>query len=254
MYDPLTYSDLQLAIIAGNGNPFTTDNIIVWGNANGTLVDSGKSANNIPASPAVLLDPLGATQDIVSGLLQVSAGRITLGNIGGGGFPRLFIYSNDGSSSIQLTASSRTDGFTRIIDSNPIAQDTTYLLPNPGVGSTNFVCDQGATTMQPGSKINLDKGTGTEAANAVTIDNQAGVITTSDLSAVTAGSTYVITLTNTMISTSSVVLVSLMGGSNTTLGVQLSATAAGGSSVITIANTNVASNLNGTLLIGFTVF
>lgn len=106
--------------------------------------------------------------------------------------------------------------------------------------------------MASGNTLLLDKGTGTEASNAVTISHQSGVITTSSLTTA-AGSTYAITLTNTKIATSSVVLVSLMGGSNTTLGVQLSATAASGSSVITIANINAASALNGTLLIGFTV-
>jgi len=138
------------------------------------------------------------------------------------------------------------------IASDTYGQDTNINIPDPGASSAKFVLNTGATTMAAGSKINLDKGTGTEASNAVTISHQSGVITTSALTTA-AGSTYTITLTNTKIATSSVVLVSLMGGSNTTLGVQLSATAGSGSSTITIANINATDALNGTLIIGFTV-
>ena len=110
------------------------------------------------------------------------------------------------------------------------------------------------TGLLSATNIVLAKGTGTEAANVVTVSANAGVITTSALT--TAGAaTYTITLTNTFIATSSVVQVTLMGGTNTTPGVSVSATAAAGSSVIKITNNDAAAAaLNGTLILGFSVF
>jgi len=64
--------------------------------------------------------------------------------------------------------------------------------------------------------------------------------------------TSAFTLTNSAITTSSVINVSIMGGTNTTPGVTVSATAGAGSSTVTITNLNSAA-LNGTLLIGFEV-
>lgn len=110
----------------------------------------------------------------------------------------------------------------------------------------------GTQQLASGAKIALDKGTGTESSNAVTINKQSGVITTTSLTTAQYG-TEVITLTNSEIATTSVVIVSIMGGVNTTPGITVSATAANGSSVITLTNLN-SSALNGTVIIGFAVF
>jgi len=139
-----------------------------------------------------------------------------------------------------------------VIGDIPKYNDITGTLVDSGLLATNLMLLNVVQQMAAGSEIKLDKGTGTEAANAVTISKQSGVITTSALT-VAAGSTYVITLTNTLIATSSVMLVSQMGGSNTTAGVSIRATALAGSSVITITNNNATSALNGTLIIGFAV-
>jgi len=102
-------------------------------------------------------------------------------------------------------------------------------------------------------KIVFQKGTGTEAANAVTINAQSGVITTSSLT--TAGAAnYVITLTNSAIASTSVLLVSLMGGTNSaTFNISVKIVAGSGSAVITIYNNTAATALNGTLILGFEV-
>ena len=102
------------------------------------------------------------------------------------------------------------------------------------------------------SSLLLDKGTGTESSNAVTISKQSGVITTVSLTTAQFF-TETITLTNTLIGTNSVVITSIMGGTNTTPGVTVSATAGSGTSTIVLMNTNSAA-LNGTVIIGFAVF
>jgi hypothetical protein len=97
-----------------------------------------------------------------------------------------------------------------------------------------------------------NKGTGTEASNAVTISKLAGVITTSSLTTA-GGATYVVTLTNTYISATSVLLVSYNGGSNTTTNLNMTAVPGSGSAVITIYNNTAATALNGTVIIDFFV-
>lgn len=99
-----------------------------------------------------------------------------------------------------------------------------------------------------------NKGTGTVSTGAVTINKQAGVVTTGSLTTAATASTT-ITFNNSAIQSNSVILVSLMGGTNTIPGVQLSCVyvSAGIASLI-VTNNNVAgSALNGTLLIGFIV-
>lgn len=95
------------------------------------------------------------------------------------------------------------------------------------------------------------KANGTEAANAVTANGTSGVITTSSLTT-TTGSAYAITWTNTFITASSVIILSLMGGTNTRNTIELMATAGSGTSTLTITNNN-GSSLNGTVIIGYLV-
>lgn len=126
------------------------------------------------------------------------------------------------------------------------------LTVDSAIAAANVVTTAASSLIQSGFAVKLDKGTGTEASNAVTINHQAGVITTSSLT-VTAGSTYVITLSNSLIATTSVVLLQWMGGSNALANFTMSATAASGSSVITINNNDSVTSISGTIIIGFTV-
>ena len=137
---------------------------------------------------------------------------------------------------------------------------TTFSFPSTADSNTVTFPDvtgtalltAGTQALASGASLTLDKGTGTESSNAVTISKQAGVITTVGLTT-TQFNTETITLTNTLIGTSSVVIASIMGGSNTTPGVTVSATAGSGTSTIVLTNTNSAA-LNGTVIIGFAVF
>lgn len=116
----------------------------------------------------------------------------------------------------------------------------------------NTASSKVATFPDYSGTVNISSGAnGTEAANAVTASGTAGVITTSALTTA-AGASYVITWTNAFISANSVVILSLMGGTNTKNTTQLKATAGAGTSTLTITNNNAAA-LDGTLFIGYMV-
>ena len=122
---------------------------------------------------------------------------------------------------------------------------------------TNFLFVDTATTVnvtfpdQSGTVYLASKANGTEGANAVTASGTTGVITTSALTT-GAGASYAITWTNTFITTSSTIILSLMGGTNTKDTLQIKATAGAGTSTLTITNNNAAA-LDGTVIIGYVV-
>ena len=94
---------------------------------------------------------------------------------------------------------------------------------------------------------------GTASSGAVTISKLMGTITT-DSQSLTAGSTYTITLTNTLISATSTLLASVYPLSNTVTSrvVITSITPAAGSATIVIKNEGP-TTLNGTFLVPFMV-
>jgi hypothetical protein len=114
---------------------------------------------------------------------------------------------------------------------------------------TNKVNDMGA-----GAAVVLDKSTATTTGGAATINKQSGVLTTPSLTTA-SGSAYTITLTNSEIATSSVIVCQVQGGTNTTAGITLVATPAAGSATILVQNSGVAAAaLNGTVILSFSVF
>ena len=96
------------------------------------------------------------------------------------------------------------------------------------------------------------KGVATTTGGAATVSKQAGVLTTPALTTA-GGATYAITLTNTQISASSVLLVSWMGGTNTVANMSFNAVPGSGSATITIYNNTASTALNGTVILGFEV-
>ena len=99
----------------------------------------------------------------------------------------------------------------------------------------------------------VDRGTGTSTAGAVTINHQGGVVTTEALTTAAAAA-YAFTLTDSRILTTSIVQLQLMGGTNTTRGIECRAIPGAGSATLSFYNNNVAGTaLNGTLIFGFTV-
>ena len=134
----------------------------------------------------------------------------------------------------------------------PEASGTGGLFIDSGASPSSFANLTAANVFTAPGQITLAKANGTEASNAVTASGNAGVITTSSLTTA-GGSSYAITWTNTLITTSSVILLSIMGGTNSTENITLKATAGSGTSTLTIYNNTAATALNGTIFIGYTV-
>lgn len=103
-----------------------------------------------------------------------------------------------------------------------------------------------------GDIVLASKANGTEVANSVTASGTAGVITTSALTTA-GGANYAITWTNTSITTASIIMLSVMGGTNTTQNINFTVTAGSGTSTLTIFNSTAATALNGTIKIGYIV-
>lgn len=96
-----------------------------------------------------------------------------------------------------------------------------------------------------------DTGTATATAGAATLSKQKGVVTSEALTTA-AGATYTLTLTNTKMTASSVVMMSLQNGTNTQ-GVlnPVSVTPGSGSCVFVVRNDHASQALNGTIKIAF---
>jgi hypothetical protein len=133
-----------------------------------------------------------------------------------------------------------------------IFNGTSGQIKDSNILSSNIVRKDSTNTMAAGSSIVLAKVNGTEASNAVTASGVAGVITTSSLTTA-GGSSYAITWTNTFISATSVVHLSISGGTNTTQNVTFTCAPGAGTATLTIYNNTAATSLNGTILISYTV-
>ena len=99
-----------------------------------------------------------------------------------------------------------------------------------------------------------DTGTATATAGAATSNTQRGTITSESLTTA-AGSDYTLTLTNSKITASSIVLCSATDGSNTTGPIYVrKVTPGSGSVVIIVRNGHASSALNGTIKVAYAVF
>jgi hypothetical protein len=132
------------------------------------------------------------------------------------------------------------------------ASGTAGLVADAGIVATAVMQTTAVNTMSGSGQIILVKANGTESANAVTASGNAGVITTSSLSAA-GGATYVITWTNTKITATSVIALTIQGGTNTTQNITFTCAPGAGSATLTIYNNTAATSLNGTILIGYSV-
>jgi len=105
-----------------------------------------------------------------------------------------------------------------------------------------------------GKQLKLDAGTASAVAGAATVSKQAGVVTSEALTTA-AGATYTLTLTNTLVAATSIVLASVSDGTNSqgTLTVG-KITPGAGSVTIGVRNAHATEALNGTIKIAFAVF
>jgi hypothetical protein len=228
--------------------------------ANGTLVFSAiNNASNFTstltnaaigqATVYTLPDPAAATANIVldAGTQTISGSKtftnastqINTLNIGASGtVGSMSLFSTTAAKGKWLfTPVDNTGNTTMTITNAAQSGAFTYTIPD-GKAAASFVLQ--------------NKGTGTEAANAVTISNLCGVITTSSLSTA-GGASYLITLTNTYIAATSVVLATYNGGTNTTRNISIACVPGSGTAAITIYNNTAATALNGTVIIDFIV-
>lgn len=160
-----------------------------------------------------------------------------------------------------FTPVDNTGNTTMTITNDPQGGAYTYSVPDAGA-SAKFVMTQGTQTLTgnktfatgitfgTGSTITGDIGTGTCSSNAVTISKMAGTITTESLSTA-GGASQAITLTNTLIASTSNLMVQYAGGTNTTRNITLGVVPGSGSATITIYNNTAATALNGTLILKF---
>lgn len=181
----------------------------------------------------------------------INGGNIQAGLSGTAGFVASF-PTTAAKGSLHMTAVANTGNTITTVSNAAMGQASVVSIPDPGAATANFLLDHGTNTLAAGSKIVANKVNGTEAANAVTASGMAGLLTTSALTTAAAGS-YAITWTNTFISASSVVLVTLSGGTNTTESVVFKVVPGAGSATLTIYNVGPTNALNGTILLGYLV-
>ncbi len=205
------------------------------------IIDSIKDTNGFTA---LVLTPGAGTpvnyvaiQNAATGLNPAIGAGGTDTNIG-------MNFTAKGTGLIALESASTTTPI--VIYSGTTLQHQTYFAMANTNASRTVTFPDFDGTFYLSSKAN-----GTEAANAVTASGTSGIITTSALTTA-ADASYAITWTNTFIATASIIILSLMGGTNTKNTLQIKATAGVGTSTLTITNNN-AGALDGTVLIGYIV-
>lgn len=210
----------------------------------------------IRAEGTVVTSTLGTSLVLInqfnSNSNQYEPREITVANLiaGGSDTPLLNLGSSGTAGTLNIFPATASSGNLQFVAGNNSANViTTVTNASQAAAHTYSIPDSKAAA----TFVMQNKGTGTEASNAVTINNLAGVITTSSLT--TAGAaTYVITLTNSYIATGSIVLLSIAGGTNTaTFNVTSKVVSGSGSAVITLYNNTAATALNGTLILNFFV-
>lgn len=135
----------------------------------------------------------------------------------------------------------------------PVNSGTGGLMVDSGFLATNIVRKDAANVMTGAGQITLVKVSAVEVGNAVTASGNAGYITTAALTTA-GGGTYVITWTNTLITATSVVTLTIQGGTNSaTNNFNFKCVAGAGSATLTILNNTAATALNGTIIIGYSV-
>lgn len=115
-----------------------------------------------------------------------------------------------------------------------------------------------ATAVVSGTGATLKKasvGAATASAGAATLNTLVGAVTTESLTTAAGDTPYTLTVTNSQVAASDVILVSIQNGTNSA-GVPLlgRVTPGSGSVVITVYNKHASAALNGTLIISYVVF
>jgi hypothetical protein len=229
---------------------YPTDTIDMW---YGAKITTGPLISN-PGTYEVFTPSI--VNGVITLLAYISTGNVLLPVVAGD-----FAVFNGTTGQIKDSAQKPTNAASPYLVTSPGAvvvgdlpsfADVNGTLADTGILAANIMQLNVVNTMSAAGQIILSKVNGTEATNLVTASGNAGVITTSALTTAGGGS-YVITWTNTKITTTSTILLTIMGGTNTTENITLKATAGAGTSTLTIYNTSTATPFNGTILIGYAV-
>ena len=246
----LNKGNLIFAAVANFGNTSTTVSNAAMGQASViSIPDPGSNTANF-----ILSNIASGPQQITNGSLQLVNGTFIGGDPTGSILQAaLLLYPRTASKgSLQIEATANTGNTQIMVTNAAFGQASTLTIPDPGGAAANFVLDHGTTTLATGASIVAHKVNGAESSNAVTASGMAGVITTSSLSTAGAAS-YAITWTNTFISTTSVVFLTISGGTNTTENITFTVVPGSGSATLTIYNNTAATALNGTIFISYLV-
>jgi hypothetical protein len=137
----------------------------------------------------------------------------------------------------------------------PIFNGSGGVVIDSGILGTNVVSKAASNQLAAAANILLDKSAGTATGNAVTINKQSGVVTSIALTTASGANATPIVITNSQVTTSSVVLCQIQGGTNTTNGVTILAVPGTGNITVTLTNGNVSgAALNGTVVFSFCIF
>jgi hypothetical protein len=205
------------------------------GSATITITDA-----NILATSVVMADINTSANAVYIEKVTPSAGSLVI------------LCSGDpGASVISYIATSVAEGSDPsgyLLSSNNLSDVTSATAALANIGGAAL-----AGSQLTGSMLTV-KANATQSGSAFTANGQSGVLTTSSLTTA-ATSTTALTFNNNKIASTSVILVSLMGGTNAIPGVQLSCVySSAGVATLNVTNNNVAgSALSGTLLIGYVV-
>lgn len=272
---------LHVTGVANTGNTITTISNAAMGQASVISIPDPATAT----SNFIIADSAG-TQHITTGSLEVDVGNLLAGSSGHAGTLSSF-PSTAAKGSLILAAVNNTGNTNTTISNVAMGQASVVSIPDPAnavgrfvVGATatpfvsgNFPAASGTGGLMvdsgaaPGSfanltasnifsgsgQITLAKVSAAESANAVTASGNAGFITTSSLTTA-GGANYAITWTNTKITSTSVIHLSIQGGSNNaTQNITFTCVPGSGTATLTIFNNTAATALNGTIIIGYTV-
>lgn len=254
---PLSNNDVIMALYAYNtqttAGTFGIFTVSISSSTGITLVEwtgtSGVILPTIANHIATYTNTTGTLSEDAA--TAINGGNIQAGLSGTAGTVASF-PSTASKGSLVLAAVANTGNTTTTISNAAMGQASVISIPDPGAATANFLLSAGTNTMAAGSSIVAAKVNGTEASNAVTASGMAGAITTSSLSTA-GGSSYAITWTNTFITATSSVLLTIAGGTNTTENITLKCAPGAGSATLTIYNNTAATALNGTIIISYLV-
>jgi hypothetical protein len=191
---------------------------------------------NITASSIVSADFKSQANASVVQKVTPSLGTLTL-----------LTSADPGASVVDYVATAAASGGTFLLATNNLSDVASAATSLANLGGLALAGGQMT------GKLLLERGTATSTAGAATSNTQLTVITTEALTTA-AASAYAFTFTNSRILATSVVIISLMGGTNTTRGIEVRAIPGAGSATLSFFNNNVAASaLNGTLIFGVTV-